>query len=221
MDSWYTKHTGSDRLHNILEVPGALECCVTVLSVSKEFGLPGLRVGLIAGNESVINTVRIHNSTFAVMIPEVCQHAAEAALQCFTQEGEKAEINDHITAVLHRTLEGWKSLGWPNEAIHKPVGGFKYLVSIPPGIEAKGSFSRVELLDFYIATRAYVKLSTSRSFNPADDLFLRVVLMQNMLEAEEVFRRLHSIGVNYEMTLPGSLADEYESFLAEHISNNF
>jgi aspartate/methionine/tyrosine aminotransferase len=45
MDSWYTQHSTPGRLHNILEVRGATDCCVTVLSVSKEFGLPGLRWG--------------------------------------------------------------------------------------------------------------------------------------------------------------------------------
>jgi aspartate/methionine/tyrosine aminotransferase len=81
MDSWYTHHAPAFKLHNILEVPGAMDCCVTVLSVSKEFGLPGLRVGLIAGNAAVNNAIRMHNSTFTVMIPEVCQVAAQAALE--------------------------------------------------------------------------------------------------------------------------------------------
>jgi aspartate/methionine/tyrosine aminotransferase len=190
MDSWYTHHSPAFKFHNILEVPGAMDCCVTVLWVSKEFGLPGLRVGLIAGNAAVVNAIRMHNSAFAVMIPEVCQVAAQVALESFIDDVDdnnnkaagstKEEIHTLVTSVLKRTIDGWRSLGWSEDSIQNPVAGFKYLVSIPPGLSPQGRFSPVELLDFYIASRAHVKLSTSRSFNPEDDRFLRMVLMQNV-----------------------------------------
>jgi aspartate/methionine/tyrosine aminotransferase len=178
-------------------------------------------VGLIAGNEKVINVIRIHNSTFAVMIPEICQLAAQAALESFGQGDGKEDINAYVTTVLQRTTEGWRNLGWPEEDIHPPSGGFKYLTPTPPGIRPQGSFSGAELLDFYIASRANVKLSTSRSFNPMDDRFLRMVLMQNTCEVDEVFRRLRSVGVSYDMTLPEGLAQEYEAFLSQHAGNDF
>ena len=221
MDSWYTQHSATGRLHNILEAAGASDCCITVLSVSKEFGLPGLRVGLIAGNKEVINVIRMHNSTFAVMIPEACQLAVQAALEAFRAGDGKEDINAEVTEVLRRTVEGWRSLGWPAESIYPPHGGFKYLVSTPPGIRSQGSIPGVELLDFYIASRANVKLSTSRSFNSTDDRFLRVVLMQKPRKVEEVFKRLRSAGVCYDMTLPESLVVEYKAFLSQYGANDF
>lgn len=223
MDSWFTQHSGDERLHNILEVPGAMNCCITVLSVSKEFGLPGLRVGLLAGNSQVVNVVRVHNSIFAVMIPELCQLAAQAALESYCEEEEEGReaINAHVTTVLKNTVKGWKGLGWPDEAIHVPSGGFKYLVSIPPSIQSEGGFSGVELLDFYISTRANVKLSTSRSFNPENGGFLRMVLMQNPSTVDEVFNRFQDAGISYHMKLPAGLAQEYESFIFKHIANDF
>ena len=221
MDSWYTQHSASGRLHNILEVSGAADCSITVLSVSKEFGLPGLRVGLIAGNKKVINVIRMHNSTFAVMIPEASQLAVQAALESFHPDNGKQDINAEVATVLQRTVEGWKSLGWPVESIYPPRGGFKYLVSTPPGVRSQGSIPGVELLDFYIASRANVKLSTSRSFNPKEDRFLRMVLMQKPGKVDEVFERLRSAGVHYDMTLPESLAHEYKEFLSQHRANDF
>ncbi|KAL7797869.1 pyridoxal phosphate-dependent transferase [Trichoderma afarasin] len=221
MDSWYTHHQRPGRLHNILEVPGAIDCCVTVLSMSKEFGLPGLRIGLIAGNSDAINIIRRHNSTFAVMIPDVCQAAAQAALEGFCKGDGKDNINVHVTTILKKTKEGWRSLGWPEEKIHTPSGGFKYLVPIPPGVQPQASFSGVELLDFYIASRANVKLSTSRSFNPNNDKFLRMVLMQNPSQVDDVFERLRSVGVSYDMKLPEDLGKEYETFLLQNVSHDF
>lgn len=221
MDSWFTHHAETGRLHNILEADGARDCCISVLSLSKEFGLSGIRVGLIAGNSNVINAIRVHNSTFAVMIPEICQHAAQAALEAFGREDEKDKINTYITGVMRKTTEGWQKLGWPADGIHPPVGGFKYLISVPPNIQSQGEFSAVELFDFYIASRAYVKLSTSRSFNPSDDRSIRMVLMQNEEQIDEVFKRMQSIGVGYQMDLPPGLDAEYAAFLSQHASNDF
>ncbi|KAF5989338.1 plp-dependent transferase [Fusarium bulbicola] len=222
MDSWYKQHEGADRLYNILEIPGAMDCCVTVLSVSKEFGLPGLRVGFIAGNSRVINIVRAHNSTFSVMIPEVCQLAAQAALESFCKSGkERKEIDNHIAKVLQATMKGWASLGWPQSKIYPPSAGFKYLVSVPPNIKGQGAFSSIELFDFFVTSRANVKFSTSRSFDPGNNGFMRIVLMQNPKEVSEVFRRLASIGVSYNMVLPDGLEHEYKSFLKENINDDF
>ncbi len=69
------------------------------------------------------------------------------------------------------------------------------------------------LLDYLIASRAGVKLSTSRSFNRANDRYLRMILMQSEVAMEEVFRRLGNIGVSYAMQLPAGLASEYDVFL--------
>ncbi|KAK4064079.1 uncharacterized protein Triagg1_9235 [Trichoderma aggressivum f. europaeum] len=184
-----------------------------VMSISKEFGLPGLRIGFIAGNSDAINVIRIHNSTFAVMIPDVCQAAAQAALESFCKGDGKEDINVHVTTILKKTKEGWRSLGWPEEKIHTPSGGFKYLVSIPPGVQPQASFSGVELLDFYITSRANVKLSTSTSLNPNNDKFLRMVLMKNPSQVDDVFERLRSVGVSYDMVLPEHLGKEYKTFL--------
>jgi hypothetical protein len=166
------------------------------------------------------------------MIPEVCQVAAQAALESFIDDvgddnndkaagSKKDEINTLVTSVLKRTIEGWTSLGWPEDAIHTPVAGFKYLASVPPGLSPQGRFSPVELLDFYIASRAHVKLSTSRSFNPENDRFLRMMLMQNVDTVDEVFKRLRAAGIHYQMSLPDGLAGEYEIFLAEHARSDF
>ena len=88
MDSWYQAHVSGISLQNILEVDGAKEVAITLLSFSKEFGLPGLRIALVAGNAEVINALRIHNSEYSVMLPEPCQYAALAALQAFREDEE-------------------------------------------------------------------------------------------------------------------------------------
>ena len=222
MDSWYTTHNNETHLVNILEIPQAKQCSLTVLSLSKEFGLPGLRIGLVAGNDYAINAIRMHNSTFSVMIPEVCQYAAKAALDNFNAEQQKPEINEYVGYLIKKSIAGWQSLGWPPEAIHSPDGGFKYLLSVPPHLQSQDGLTAVELFDYYVLSRAYVKLSTIRSFNPDKTEYIRIIVMQNEALLEEAFRRMKEIGVDYNsMKLPDSLSQEYATLIEEHIGGDF
>lgn len=220
MDSWYTRHSG-DQVPNILQIPGAMDCAVTVLSISKEFGLAGARVGFLVGNSEVIDTVRTHNSLFCVMIPEVCQRVAYAALASFDADLQKPAISADITALLDRCLDGWRSLGWPEQALIRPQAGFKFLLAVPPGIAATGEFCAAELFDFFVTSRAYVKLSTSLSFNPNNTNYLRMVIMQNMQTLDELFDRLHRCGVSWDMTLDPSIAAEFKAVVAENVLGDF
>lgn len=222
MDSWYTTHEDAIRSHNILEIPGAKNCSVTVLSISKEFGLPGLRVGFLAGNEDIIDVIREHNSTFGVMIPEPCQYAAKAAFDAYDPERDKREINTRVTEILNLSIEGWSSLGWPKDKIKRPTGGFKYLVSTPVNIPKNiECFSGAELLDFYIARRCAVKLSSSRSFNPEEDRYIRIILMQDEAKVLEAFSRLRASGIYYDMDFSSGIIDEYTNFLSQNIRGDF
>ena len=139
-DSWFTVHSG-EAAANILEVPGAREVAVTVMSLSKELGLPGIRVGFVMGNERVINELRIHNSEFCVMIPEFCQAAAAAALRAFEDDGERSRVQGRISVALEAAVRGWKQLGWPDEALKLPDAGYKFLLRPPE------QFSDMQLRD--------------------------------------------------------------------------
>lgn len=222
MDSWYTTHNPEVHLTNILEIPGAKACSITVLSLSKEFGLPGLRIGLVAGNDYAVDAIRMHNSTFSVMIPEVCQYAAKAALDRFNAGYQKPELNQYVSYLMQKSVQGWQALGWPAEAIYTPDGGYKYLVDVPPCLKAQGRFTAVELFDYYILSRAYVKLSTIRSFNPNHDGYIRLIIMQNEAVLDEAFRRMQEIGVSYDsMELPASLGREYSDLIQMHLGGDF
>jgi aspartate/methionine/tyrosine aminotransferase len=222
MDSWYTTHNCDTDLVNILEIPKAKDCSLTVLSLSKEFGLPGLRIGLVAGNDDVIDTIRMHNSTFSVMIPEMCQYAAKAALDDFHANRQKPDINEYVSYLTQKSIKGWRDLGWTPEAINSPDGGFKYLISVPPHLREQDGFTAVELFDYYVLSRAYVKLSTIRSFNPDHDGYIRLIMMQNEELLDEAFRRMKEIGVDYHsMKLPDSLGKEYAELIQKHMGGDF
>jgi aspartate aminotransferase len=67
--------------HNfVFTQPGLRERVIFVDSVSKTYGMPGWRVGLIAGPESVAKAITTLNSNHITSLPEVITAAAVAAL---------------------------------------------------------------------------------------------------------------------------------------------
>ncbi|MEO7916875.1 MAG: pyridoxal phosphate-dependent aminotransferase [Dokdonella sp.] len=67
--------------HNFLHVrPELADRTIVVDSLSKTYGMPGWRVGLVAGPEVVINAVVVLNSNHITNLPEIVNAAAVAAL---------------------------------------------------------------------------------------------------------------------------------------------
>lgn len=218
-DSWCTRHTG-ERAPNILQVPGAFDVAITVLSISKELGLPGVRVGLIAGNPQVVNDLRVHNSEFCVMIPQFAQAAAQAALDAADPDPRLWEpVHARIRAALDAATAGWRSLGWPASAVRAPAAGYKLLFRPPPMFAPQttppAELSGAELFDLLVARDAAVKLSTVRSFNPDRADWMRMILMQDAPVISEAFDRMARIGVRYGMPVPAHLATEARNEIAD------
>lgn len=209
MDTWYLTHEPGVKLPNLLQAEGGKDIGVTILSLSKEFGLPGIRIGLVGGNAQVVNALRIHNSEYCVMLPEPCQHAALEALRSFQDDQERHSLSQRIRDVMGYSIKAWQELGWPPDKIFPPMAGYKYLLNYPPSFRQIDGVSGVELFDYYVASRAYVKLSTSRSFNENNTDFIRLIIMQDMKVMEEVFSRLKKVGVDYTMDMPDNLIDQY------------
>jgi aspartate/methionine/tyrosine aminotransferase len=146
----------------------------------------------------------------------------KAAFDTFDPKRDKPDINARITRILDQSIGAWSSLGWPADAIKRPKGGFKYLVPIPPNIPSQvDEFTGLELLDFYITRSCGVKLSSSRSFNPEDDRFIRIIIMQDEETMAEAFRRMHEAGIHFDMTLPEGIVQEYRAFLKANIKKDF
>lgn len=215
-DSWLTVHSG-DPSASILELSDAQEVAITVFSVSKELGLPGIRVGLVAGCQSVINDLRIHNSEFCVMIPEFCQAAVVSALRAIATPDVRRDVETRIARALSAAINGWLRLGWPQEAVIPPIAGYKFLIRPPRRFAGIGdrTVTGVELFDFLIARDACAKLSTSRSFNANAAEWMRMIIMQDADVMVEFFDRLQEIGVHYNMEVPSRLFNQFHEVVAQ------
>ena len=95
--------------HNfVLEKPELRERLIFIDSVSKTYGMPGWRVGLIAGPESVAKAVTTLNSNHITSLPEVITAAAIAAFsgpqdipqaKCAEFAGKRDVVVDALRAI--------------------------------------------------------------------------------------------------------------------------
>jgi len=171
----------------------------------------------VAGNPTVINGLRVHNSEFCVMIPEFCQAGVAAALRASTNNDIRRIVQARIRGALDAATYGWRRLGWPDQALITPDAGFKFLLRPPPAFATvnDGIVTGVELFDFLIARDAAAKLSTSRSFNVDCADWVRMIIMQDVNTMNEFFDRLNGIGIHYNMDLPPGLAMQFLDIVAK------
>ncbi len=107
--------------HNFIHVrPELKDQVIFVDSLSKSYGMPGWRVGLLAGPEVVANAITTMNSNHITSLPEVINAAAVAALtgsQAVPEEKcrEFAQKRDQVLAVLNTI---------PGIVCPKPQGAF-------------------------------------------------------------------------------------------------
>lgn len=222
MDSWRTTHDDKKKLINILQIEDGKNIGISIFSVSKEFGLPGLRIGLVAGNKNIINAIRLHNSLFCVMLPELNQYAAIEAFNeyCNPIIDNKNNINNRITSILDYCLKEWVNLGWNNEDIIRPEGGFKFLLKVPYKFVDCDNYNKAELFTYHVVKETYIKFSSSPSFNPDNSDFIRMIVMQNLDTMKELFKRLNYAGIRYDMDMPNNLVKDYDCFIKQIKDNS-
>ncbi|MDZ3822256.1 MAG: aminotransferase class I/II-fold pyridoxal phosphate-dependent enzyme [Pseudoxanthomonas sp.] len=107
--------------HNFVQaVPGLRERVIFVDSLSKTYGMPGWRVGLMAGPEQVAAAVTTLNSNHITNIPEIVTAAAVAALsgpqdvpaaKCAEFQGKRDQVLAALAAI-------------PGVACPRPQGAF-------------------------------------------------------------------------------------------------
>lgn len=212
-DSWCTTHNHEPST-SILEVAGASEVALSIVSVSKEFGLPGLRIGAVAGAREAINVLRMHNSEFCVMLPEFAQSATAAALLGYAADSSRDDLQKDITRALETAIDMLLSMGWPDDAILWPQGGYKFIFQSPPEFRGVSSgVSGAELFDFHIVRSCGVKLSTVRSFNPDVTDWMRLVIMRRAADIHAALARMDTYGIRWEMTRPAALEQDYKRLL--------
>ncbi|WP_155890997.1 LL-diaminopimelate aminotransferase [Ectobacillus panaciterrae] len=168
---------------SFLSVPGAKEIGVEINSLSKSFNLAGCRIGYLAGNESIIETIKHFKSNidYGVFLP--IQKAAIAALRngaAFCEQNRM--MYEHRRNVL---AEGLCSIGWQ---VQKSEGGMFIWAEIPAGWTST-QFA------YALMDKASVVVTPGQAFGPSGEGFVRIALVQDEKIIKEAVVRLKNSGI--------------------------
>jgi LL-diaminopimelate aminotransferase len=168
---------------SFLSVPGAKEVGIEINSLSKSFNLAGCRIGYLAGNEFVVETVKQFKSNidYGVFLP--IQKAAAAAL---LYGAEFCEQNRRVYEQRRDVLvEGLRSIGWE---VPKSEGGMFIWAEIPDGWTST-HFS------YALIDRAGIVVTPGQAFGPSGEGFVRIALVQDERCMKEAISRLQMSGM--------------------------
>jgi len=163
---------------SLLQVPGAREVAVEFHSLSKAYNMAGFRVGMIAGNATVVEGLTRLKSNIDTGIFRPIQVASARALQLPRQ------WLDHRNAIYQRRRDRvvalCRTLGMPVEV---PRAGL-YVWPRIPADQTSSAFA-LDLLD-----RAAVAVTPGATFGPRGEGYVRISLTVPDDRLEEAIARI-------------------------------
>jgi alanine-synthesizing transaminase len=169
------------RAPSILEVPGARDRAIELMSLSKSYNMPGWRVGFAAGNAGLITALARVKSYLDYGLFGPIQLAGAAALEgC---DSEVAEIRHRYRLRRDALCGHFGAAGW---RFPTPPATMYAWAPIPEPLRALGSleFSR-RLID-----QAGVAVSPGIGFGQAGDGHVRIALIEDEPRIEQAAERI-------------------------------
>lgn len=184
------------RLRPILSYNSAKDVCVEAITVAKELGLPGARAGGIAGNEYIINGIRLLAATEVDIVSGPSQILAARALKQIQPEMVGQRIRSELeNEILPRFIE----MGWP---FLKPQAGIDMVIAVPPGFR-RDDIENPSLLAAVAILRRYgVAMCPCSVFGPDGKYALRLVLKQKEGEIARALDKMQSEGFCWQTEKP-------------------
>ena len=168
---------------SILQVPGALDCCIEFNSMSKSHNMPGWRVGMLAGNETFVRWIltvksNIDSGTFRPL--------QLAAAQAFRNSDEwHTEANINVYARRRQTAESiMQTLGCSYDTAQ--VGMFLW-GRIPE------HYADAEQLTERVLHEARVFITPGFIFGSNGQRYIRISLCANETRMNEALQRIRKV----------------------------
>ncbi len=198
---------------SIFEEECAEQNSIEIYTFSKEFGLSGLRVGIIVGNRDFIDMIRYHNYEMNVMIPSLNQRIACTALE----RVEPSVVKEKITASMDTLVMGFQKLGW--EKLEHPQAGISFLLPAPKQfIEVFGEDAG-ELFAFHMQKDFGIGVGPAKCNCLEKGKYIRILSMEPADMCLKMFERIDK-KVSPDMNIPDSLHKEYREILKEGERHN-
>lgn len=199
-----TRYDGGDIIRPLLSYPGMKELTVEAITVSKEHGIPGIRVGGIVGQPDIINAIRLLAAAKIDIVPGISQLMAARALN----EMDVSLVAHRVTREVHEeVLPRLRNMHWP---MIEPKAGLDMVVAVPPRFIRDDIDDPSLLAAFTILRRYGVALCPCTVYGPDGKYYLRIVLKQRAGKVPRGLDLLQKNGFNWETETP---TEEDEAYL--------
>lgn len=177
-------HFDGYRPPSFLEVPGAKEVGVELVSLTKSYNMAGWRLAFCCGNRDMVHALGRIKSYLDYGVFQPIQIAGIIAL-----EGDQACVADIVEVYRKRRdvlVEGLNKLGW---AVAKPKGTMFVWAPIPEAFRAMGSLEFAKLL----IQECKVASAPGIGFGEYGEGHVRFALVENEQRIKQALRGLKSL----------------------------
>ena len=179
---------------SVLSIPGAKEVAVEFHSLSKSFHLAGARIGFIAGNAKVIESLHALKANIDYGVFEPVQQTGIAALSADLERigrGEQAPASLIYAQRRALFVEGLRSIGWE---VPMPRATMFVWAPVPDGY-------RSEQFAEQLLEKAGVVVVPGNAFGEAGEGYVRIAMVQSESMLRDAIERIRDFWNNEIVTL--------------------
>jgi len=169
---------------SLLQVPGAKDVGVELITMSKSYNMAGWRIGFCVGNKEIVGALTRIKSYLDYGIFQPIQIAAIIALNGPTQCIE--EITEVYRKRRDVLIDGLSRIGW---SIEKPRATMFVWAKIPEQYLSQGSLEFSKML----IEKAKVAVSPGIGFGEGGDQYVRFALVENEHRIKQAIRGIKKI----------------------------
>ncbi len=166
---------------SIFSIPGAMELCLELNSLSKSHNMAGWRIGMVAGKAEYLQEVlKVKSNMDSGMFMPMQQAAVEALHNSYEWHHERNNV------YASRRETAWKILNALDCTYHKEQAGMFIWAEIPRWAEHSEHFAEQVLNDYHVfITPGFI-------FGTQGNRYIRISLCNSLERLEEAFNRVAS-----------------------------
>ena len=175
-------------------------------NMTKEFGVPGLRIGYGVASKELANHIKKFQRTTLSIISPLTKQIATEIIRDF-------DLNVALKILQERmkyACEGFRNLGWNVES---PETGVNLFLSVPAAFKKSAAYFGDELFCYHVASQAKILFRPSHTYGNKNGNEFRMVVCQPIEIMEKMFKRMKEHSISYGMQMPRKLPREYNSKL--------